>query len=112
MRPPLERIDVTTAELEAFLEQAKPSLSEEAYQKLRAAIRTLGYVTELLEKQETTLASLRQLLCHANTEKTEAVLKQAGLETARRSTKSRENGRVRRPGMGATVLRRIAGRRR
>jgi hypothetical protein len=56
MPPPIERIDVSAAELEAFLEQARPSLSEEAYQKLRAAIRTLAYVTELLEKQETTLA--------------------------------------------------------
>jgi len=51
--PPL---DVSTEEREAFLEQARPSLSQEAYQKLSAAIRTLGYVTELLEKQEATLA--------------------------------------------------------
>ncbi len=38
-------------------------------------------MTELLEKQETTLASLRELLCPASTEKTEAVLKRAGMET-------------------------------
>jgi len=88
MRPPIERIDVSSAELEAFLEQARPSLSEEAYQKLRAAIRTLGYVTELLDKQETTLAALRQLLCHANTEKTEAVLKQAGLDAGAKKSKA------------------------
>ena len=60
MKPPgpegLPRIDVSTAELEALLEQGRPSLGEDGYQKLRAAIRTLGYVTELLEKQETTLA--------------------------------------------------------
>jgi transposase len=81
MQPPIERIDVSTEELEGLLEQARPMLSEDGYQKLRAAIRTLGYVTGLLEKQETTLASLRELLCHANTEKTGAVLKQAGIET-------------------------------
>ena len=77
MQPRIERIDVSTEELEGLLEQARPMLSEDGYQKLRSAIRTLGYVTGLLEKQETTLASLRELLCHASTEKTEAVLKQA-----------------------------------
>jgi transposase len=81
MQPPIERIDVSTEELEGLLEQARPALGEDGYQKLRAAIRTLGYVTELLEKQETTLAALRELLCHASTEKTAKVLKQAGIET-------------------------------
>ena len=38
--------DVSTAELEALLEQARPSLGAEAYEKLRAAIRTLGYAKE------------------------------------------------------------------
>jgi hypothetical protein len=79
MQPPVERIDVSTQELEALLEQARPALADDGYQKLKAAIRTLGYVTELLENQEATLASLRRLLCHASTEKTEKVLKQAGI---------------------------------
>jgi len=74
-------IDVSIEELETLLEQARPALSEEGYQKLRAAIRTLGYVTELLEKKETTLAALRELLCPASSEKTDKVLKQAGIET-------------------------------
>jgi transposase len=88
MQPPIERIDVTTEELEGLLEQARPALSEDGYQKLKAAIRTLGYVTGLLEKQETTLASLRELLCPASTEKTEAVLKQAGIETGEQKRKT------------------------
>jgi transposase len=68
--------------LEALLEQAKQEpLREEGYHKLKAAVRTLGYVTELLEKKETTLAALRELLCPASTEKTDKVLKQAGIET-------------------------------
>jgi transposase len=87
MQSPIERIDVSTEELEAFLEQARPTLSEDGYQKLRAAIRTLGYVTELLEKQETTLASLRQLLCHASTEKTAKVLEQAGIKAGEKKPK-------------------------
>ena len=88
MQPPIERIDVSTEELEGLLEQARPWLSEDGYQKLQAAIRTLGYLTGLLEKQETTLASLRELLCPASTEKTEAVLKQAGIETADKKRKA------------------------
>jgi transposase len=93
MQPHIERIDVSTEELEGLLEQARPMLSEDGYTKLRAAIRTLGYVTGLLEKQETTLASLRELLCHASTEKTEAVLKQAGIETGDKKRKApKEHG--------------------
>jgi transposase len=86
MKPPdpqgIPRIDASIEELEALLEQAKQEpLREEGYHKLKAAVRTLGYVTELLEKKETTLAALRELLCPASTEKTDKVLKQAGLET-------------------------------
>ena len=91
MQPRIERIDVSTEELEALLEQARPALGEDGYQKLQAAIRTLGYVTELLEKQETTLASLRELLCHSSTEKTEKVLKQAGIETGEKKHKAPRN---------------------
>ena len=76
------RLDVSREELEALLEQARQEpLPEDGYQKLRAAIRTLHYVTELLEKKETTLKEVRELLCPASTEKTEKVLQQAGIET-------------------------------
>jgi len=77
-------IDVSIEELEKLLERARPALGEEGYEKLRAAIRTLGYVTELLEKKETTLAALRELLCPASTEKTAKVLEQAGIETGQK----------------------------
>jgi hypothetical protein len=50
-------------ELEALLERVREALGEAGYQKLKAAIRTLSYVTELLENREATLASLRRLLC-------------------------------------------------
>ena len=115
MKPPdpegTPRIDVSTEELEALLEQARQEpLREDGYQKLRAAIRTLGYVTELLEKKETTLATLRELLCPASTEKTDKVLKQAGIDTGEKkpdsaSKKPTENT----PGTGAMARRPIAG---
>jgi transposase len=83
------RLDVSMEELEALLEQARQEpLREDGYQKLLAAIRTLHYVTELLEKKETTLAALRELLCPASTEKTEKVLKQAGIETGEKKPAS------------------------
>jgi transposase len=82
MKPPgVPPIQVPIEELEGLLEQARPALSAEGYQKLRAAIRTLVYVTELLEQKETTLAALRELLCPASTEKTDKVLQQAGIQT-------------------------------
>ena len=76
------RIDISCEELETLLEGARATLGEAGYQKLQAAIRTLGYVTELLQNQEATLASLRRLLCHSSTEKTSKVLKQAGIESS------------------------------
>src|SRR6516164_94111 len=83
------RLDVSREELEALLEQARQEpLPEDGYQKLRAAIRTLHYVTELLEKKETTLKELRELLCPASTEKTETVLKQVGIETGDKKSAS------------------------
>jgi transposase len=75
------RLDVSTEELEALVEQARAVLPEDGYQKLLGAVRTLRYVTELLEKKEASLKDLRELLCPATTEKTEKVLKQAGMDS-------------------------------
>jgi hypothetical protein len=82
------RIDVSREELEALLEGVRPALGEAGYQKLQAAIRTLNYVTELLETREATLERLRRLLCHSSTEETEKVLKQAGIETGEKKDKA------------------------
>ncbi|MGH2602610.1 MAG: hypothetical protein ACRDJ9_24900, partial [Dehalococcoidia bacterium] len=49
-------------------------LEEADYQALRAALATLGYLTQRLEDRKTTLARLRQILFGASTEKTRAVL--------------------------------------
>ena len=74
------RWEMSIAELEALVEQTRSVLSEDGYQKLLGAVRTLRYVTELLEKKEASWADLRELLCPATTEKTEKVLKQAGID--------------------------------
>ena len=86
MKKRIEALDTTPEELDALVEQARVALDEAGYQKLKAAIRTLGYVTTLLEDQQTTLQSLRNLLCQQQTEKTADVLKRAGVNTEKPPT--------------------------
>jgi transposase len=85
MRPPQPEgappLEISMEELETLVEQARAVLPEDGYKKLLGAVRTLRYVTELLEKKEASLADLRELLCPATTEKTEKVLKQAGIDS-------------------------------
>ena len=78
-----DQIDLSTEELEALLGRVRRVVAEEDYQKLAAVIRTLGYVTKLLENREATLDTLRRLLCRSSTEKTKQVLQQAGMEASK-----------------------------
>jgi transposase len=73
MKPAIEAVD--RQELERILEHARSALSEEEYQRLKAAFDTLVYVTQLVENKNTTIARLRQILFGASTEKTAHVLK-------------------------------------
>ncbi len=71
-----ERLELNMEELERLLERAKKGpLSEPDYQTLKAAVETLGYLTQLLEDRKTTIDRLRQILFGASTEKTRNVLK-------------------------------------
>ena len=85
MRPPQPEgappLEISLEERETLVAQARAVLPEDGYQKLLGAVRTLRYVTEWLEKQEASLADLRELLCPATTEKTEKVLKPAGIDS-------------------------------
>jgi hypothetical protein len=100
MKPGTERLDVTSAELAALVEGVREALGETGYQKLQAAIRTLGYVTELLETRQATLEKLRRLLCHSSTEKTKGVLKQAGIKTGEKKPKASGAPKSKAPGHG------------
>src|SRR5258708_30665373 len=99
-------LEVTAEELEALLERVREGLGEARYQKLKAAIRTLGYLTELLREREITLEGLRELLLsgtEASTEKTRHVLKQAGIETQKKNPEppnSQPRAKPARPGHG------------
>src|ERR1700722_5630778 len=100
MKADAERLDVTSEELAALVEGVRETLGEAGYQKLQAAIRTLGYVTELLETRQATLDKLRRLLCHSSTEKTKTVLKQAGIETGEKKHKPPDTAQSKVPGHG------------
>lgn len=81
MAPTTPRIEVTMQDLNVLLEQVRPRLTEEEYEKLTAVVHTLGYVVDLLEDQTTTIARLRQLLLGSrSSEKTRQVLERAGLD--------------------------------
>ena len=100
MKAGAERLDVSSEELVALVEGARTALGETGYQKLQAAIRTLGYVTELLETRQATLEKLRRLLCHSSTEKTKTVLQQTGIETGEKKRKEPGASKSKAPGHG------------
>jgi hypothetical protein len=61
--------------LEAILERAKTAaLSQAEYDKLRAAVETLIYLTQELEKNRVSVQQLKQLLFGATTEKMRKVM--------------------------------------
>jgi hypothetical protein len=86
----LKRIDLDLKELEALIERTRGALSPEEYEKLQAALRTLEYLTELVEDRNTTIGKLRQILFGARTEKTRKVLQEASGEPD--SQKTSEQG--------------------
>ena len=75
MRRPIERMEISMDELEEILEQGKTRpLTEEECAKLRRALETLVYVTDLVGDKDTTIARLRRMLFGATTEKIRNVL--------------------------------------
>src|SRR5215813_11951125 len=80
MKREIEPIDLSMQELEALVERARQEpLPEEDYRKLKAALETLEYLTELVADKDTTIRHLRQLLLPAVSEKTKTVLEKAGI---------------------------------
>ena len=75
MKPAMARLELDRQDLCALLERTRQALSEEDYQKLKAAIATLAYLTQLLERKNMSIQRLRQILFGSSTEKTSKVLK-------------------------------------
>lgn len=72
----IERIELDMDELESILDRAKVApLGKDEYEKLRAALETLLFLTQELEKKRVSVQRLKKLLFGAATEKTSEVLK-------------------------------------
>src|SRR3972149_4190653 len=83
MKQKMERGEVNMEELQALLERAKTAVLEERdYNQLKAAVETLGYLTQIIEDKKTTIQRLRQILFGASTETSRNVLKTGGEQTA------------------------------
>src|SRR3989304_348122 len=83
MKQKIERGEVNMEELKALLERAKTAVLEERdYNQLKAAVETLGYLTQIIEDNKTTIQRLRQILFGASTETSRNVLKRGGEQTA------------------------------
>lgn len=62
--------EIKLGELRAIIERAKASLSERDAEKLQAAVDTLAYLTEELEKKGVSIERLRKLIFGSGSEKT------------------------------------------
>src|ERR1700723_2206660 len=96
MQPASLPLEVTAEELEALLESVREGLGEAGYQKLKAAIRTLGYLTELLRERKITLEGLRELLLSGGEASTEKTRQCCSRRASRRRRKTKRS-RTRRP---------------
>ena len=86
-----ERIELDRSELEAILEHAKAALSEDEYNTLHAAMETLIYLTQELEKNRVSVQRLKKLLFGATTEKTQKVMEKL-LNQAEKGNNSGDEG--------------------
>ena len=81
MKRPTERVELNMKELEDILERAKTHpLTDEECAKLRKALETLLYLTDLVGDKVTTISRLRKILFGASTEKIRNIL---GTESAK-----------------------------
>jgi len=69
-----ELIELDRTELQEILEHAKAALSQAEYDKLNAAMETLIFLTQELEKNRVSVQRLKKLLFGATTEKTQKVM--------------------------------------
>jgi transposase len=118
MKATIPRLELSMEQLHKLVEHARREpLSEEEYTQLKAAVETLGYLTQLVENQDTTIQRLRQILFGAGTEKTAQVLHQethrpeaeAGNDVAEGSGKSEPSSTAPEKGHGRNGARAYAG---
>ena len=79
MKSVIQFIDMDREELNQLVERARTSLAAEDYRKVKGMAEALTYLSDLVADQQTTIGDLRELMFPAATEKTAAVLKNAGV---------------------------------
>ncbi len=91
-RPMLEHRELELEELGAILDRAKPALSAEDHDKLKAAVDTLAFLTRELEAKDVSINRLRKLLFGPSTEKTSQVIGDdtVGTTTGQKAKKKRK----------------------
>jgi len=92
-----ERIELDRSELEAILERAKTALSQAEYDKLHAAMETLIYLTQELEKNRVSVQRLKQLLFGVTTETTHKVMEKILDEADKKSNSGDDAAKVNAP---------------
>jgi hypothetical protein len=95
MKASIPRLEISMEQLQKLVERARTGpLSEEEYTQLKAAIETLGYLTLLMEDQDTTIQRLRQILFGPKTETTEKILQQMGKNQEKNPREEASRGEV------------------
>jgi hypothetical protein len=87
-----ECIEVERSELEAILGHARTVLSQEEYDKLHAAIETLIFLTQELEKKHVSIQRLKQMLFGATTETTHKVMEKILDEVQKKNAAGGDSG--------------------
>ena len=100
MKPPPVRIEVSREELESVLARVRERLGEPDYEKLKAAIETLAYLTDLVQDREISLQRLRKILFGASTEKTRQVTPAPPNTAAEQKEAAQPTAEKARPGHG------------
>jgi transposase len=94
-KPP-EIVQLSTAELERLLAEARPLLPPASYVLIESLLRTLVWIMGLLEQKQTTIARLRRLIFGEKTEKARKIFPdgfQAGAGPAEAKPKRKGHGR-------------------
>lgn len=100
-----ERRDIRFDELESILERTKQTaLNDTEHETLKAALGTLAFLTQELEKKGASIKRLRKLIFGATTEKTSTVLgKGTSGDDASKATSSDEEGKSASGSEGSTT---------
>ena len=85
-------------ELKTILEKTKPALTGDDYEKLKAAVDTLAFITQELESKGVTIDRLRRYMWGPSTEKTSQVLGESAGADGKASAPAQ--AKVRAPGHG------------